>query len=310
MRIIILFLFLSFFSINFPYAAQVNKVAAVVNGQIITMFDLQKESVPHLIRARINPGDPARKSDADKVLKTVLDNMILDKLVEQEAKRLKVTVSNSEIDNEISSMMKQRNINNKQMEEQLARQKMSVDQLRSDIRKNLLRTKVMSMEIGRKVVVTPQEIKEYYEQHKDTLFDKKGLHMGLMVYRPNVNAASIASQIKSKKISFEEACAKYSIAPNKDKAGDTGEIEWDKLNPEWAGRLNNMRPGDVTELFDLQGHKAQVYLFRPGGGEEKMLTLQEATPQIDSILRMPKARERFDDYSKQLRSKAVIEIRI
>ena len=134
--------------------------------------------------------------------------------------------------------------------------------------------------------------------------------MGLLVYHPKANAASIAAQIKSGKLSFAEACAKYSIAPNREKGGDTGPVEWDRLNPEWGEKLNNMRPGDVTDLFPLQGFKAQLHLFRPGGGEEKQLTLQEATPQIDAILRMPKARGRFEDYSRQLRDKAVIDIRL
>ena len=72
-----------------------------------------------------------------------------------------------------------------------------------------------------------------------------------------------------------------------------------------------MKPGDVTEVFDLQGHKAQVHLFRPGGSSElKILTLEEAKPQIDAILRQPKAMERFDDYTGQLRKKAVIDIRL
>lgn len=291
-------------------AAQLNKVAAVVNGQVITMFDLQKEAIPDLARARINPNDPAKAAEVNKIFRKVLDMMIMDILVTQEAKRLKATVSSSEIDNALTRMMKERKLNKKQMEAQLAQQKMTVEDLRKTIEKNILRQKIMSMEVGRKVVVTPQEINDYYEKHKDTLFNREGLHMGVLVYPPNVNAVSIASQIKSKKISFEEACAKYSIYPNKDKGGDAGPIEWERLNPEWDERLNNMRPGEVTELFTLQGHKAQVHLFRPGGGEEKPLTLEQAKPQIDAILRQPKAKGRFEEYSKQLRNKAVIDIRI
>ena len=134
--------------------------------------------------------------------------------------------------------------------------------------------------------------------------------MGLLVYRPNVNASSIAAQIRSGQISFEQACAKYSIAPNQDKGGDMGPIQWERLNPEWEGRLTRMKPGDVTALFDLQGRKAQVRLFRPGGGEERILTLEEATPMIDALLRHPKAKERFDEYSSQLKRKAVIDIRL
>lgn len=303
-------LLICLFMVSSAQAAQLNKVAAVVNGQVITMFDLQKEAIPDLARAKINPNDPSKAAEVNKIFRNVLDLMIMDILVSQEAKRLKATVSSSEIDNGLSRMMKERGLTKKQMEAQLAQQKMTVEMLRKNIEKNILRQKVMTMEVGRKIVVTPKEINDYYEKHKDTLYNREGLHMGLLVYAPNVNAANIASQIKTKKISFEEACAKYSIAPNKDKGGDAGLVEWDRLNPEWNTRLNNMRPGDVTELFNLQGHKAQVHLFRPGGGEEKLMTLEEARPQIDAILRQPKAKGRFEEYSKQLRNKAVIDIRI
>ncbi|MFR8055044.1 MAG: hypothetical protein ACLU6O_10170 [Bilophila wadsworthia] len=38
-------------------------------------------------------------------------------------------------------------------------------------------------------------------------------------------------------------------------------------------------------------------------------TLEEATPQIERILREPKLQERFREYSEQLRKRAVVEIR-
>lgn len=291
-------------------AAQLNKVAAVVNGQVITMFDLQKESLPELARARLNPNDPAQAKAVDAVFRKVLDLMIMDILIAQEAKRLKVGVSSGEVDNELKRMMQARRLTREQFEAQLAQQKIPLATIRANIEKSLLRQKIMGMEVGRRVVVTPDEIKTYYEAHKDTMFDRNGLHMGVLVYAPNANAASIAAQIRSGKLTFEEAAARYSIAPNKDKGGDMGPVEWDRLNPEWEGRLTRMKPGDVTELFDLQGRKAQVHLFRPGGGVEKPLTLEQATPQIDAILRQPKARERFEDYSGQLREKAVIDIRL
>lgn len=292
-------------------AAQLNKVAAVVNGQVITMFDLQKNALPDLIRSGLNPENPANAKQVDTVFRKVLDLMIMDILIAQEAKRLKVGVSPSEIDNEIAKVMQGRNMTKQQFEEQLARQKSSVAELRGNIEKTLLRQKIMGMEVGRKVVVTPEEIQAYYEAHKSTMYDRSGLHMGVLVYSPKANAAAIAAQIRSGAVTFEEAALKYSIAPNKEKGGDMGPVEWDRLNPEWESRLTKMKPGDVTEIFDLQGHKAQVHLFRPGGNSEmKILTLEEAKPQIDAILRQPKAMERFDEYTGQLRKKAVIDIRL
>ncbi|WP_260424663.1 MULTISPECIES: SurA N-terminal domain-containing protein [unclassified Desulfovibrio] len=291
-------------------AAQLNKIAAVVNGQVITMFDLQKNALPELARARLSPDNPKQAKAVDAVLRKVLDVMVMDILIVQEAKRLKATVAPSEVDDEITRIMKGNNLTREQFEAQLARQKSSVAELRSGIEKNLLRQKVMSMEVGRRVVVTPDEIKAYYEAHKDTFYDRTGLHMGILVYSPKANAASVAAQIKSGSLGFAEAVSKYSVAPNRDKGGDMGPVEWERLNPEWEARLSKMKPGDVTEIFDLQGHKAQVHLFRPGGGAARMLTFEEAKPQIDARLRQPKAMERFEDYSAQLRRKAVIDIRL
>ena len=291
-------------------AAQINKVAAVVNGQVITMFDLQKNAVPDLMRARVNPNDPAQANAVDAILRKALDGMIMDILVVQEAKRLKVAISPSDVDAEITKIMKGNNLNKQQFEEKLAQQKTSVGELRKNIEKGLIRQRVMSMEVGRRVVVTPEEIKAYYESHKDTMYDRTGLHMALLVYHPNANAAALAAQIKSGALSFEEVARKYSIAPNKENGGDMGAVEWDKLNPEWEARLAKMKPGDVTEIFELQGRKAQVRLYRPGGGEMKLLTFEQAKPMIDGILRQPKAMERFEDYTNQLRSRAVIDIRM
>ena len=57
---------------------------------------------------------------------------------------------------------------------------------------------------------------------------------------------------------------------------------------------------------------AQVRVFRPGDKQEplRIMTLEEATPMIDGILRNPKAQDRYEDYAKQLRAKAVIDVRI
>lgn len=292
-------------------AAQVNKVAAVVNGKVITMYDLQKAALPDLIRARINPKDPKQAKEMDLILRKSLDNMIMDILLEQEAVRLKANVSESDIDDELATIMKTNGLTKAQFEQRLAAQKISIRELRENLRKKIIRQKIMGQEVGRKVVVTNKEIEDYYKAHKNEIFRRDGLHMALLVYPRNVNASSIASQIASGKLSFPAAARTYSIAPNKEKGGDMGPVEWDRLNPEWNERLNKMKPGDVTPIFTINGFKAQVHLFRPGAsGPDAPLTLDEARPIIDGILRRPKAMERFEDYTRQLRSRAVIDIRL
>jgi peptidyl-prolyl cis-trans isomerase SurA len=294
-------------------AAQLNKVAAVVNGQAITMFDLQKAATPALAQARINPDDPAQKAALDSVLRRTLDMMIIDILFAQEAKRLKIEISPADVDKEIAARIKAHNMTREQFDAQMARTRGGLTDLRNNITKDLIRQKIMGVEVARRVVVTPQEIKNYYEAHKDQMYNKQGLHMALIVYRPGVNAWDIANRIKSGAMSFAEASQKYSIVPSpaKERGGDMGPVNWEQLNPEWEARLNSMKPGDVTEVFDLQGRKAQVRLYNPTGDNEyRPLTLEEATPRIDAILRQPKAKERFEEYTTRLRNNAVIDVRI
>ncbi|MBO4368814.1 MAG: peptidylprolyl isomerase, partial [Desulfovibrio sp.] len=121
---------------------------------------------------------------------------------------------------------------------------------------------------------------------------------------------TVEQQLKSGQISFADACAKYSVLPNRDKGGDAGPVEWNKLNPEWSDRLTKMKPGTVSDIFMNQGFKTQVYLFKPGGGAYRTMTLEEATPMITDILRQPKSKDRFEDYAASLKKKAVIDIRL
>ncbi len=287
------------------HAVQLGKIAAVVNGKVITMYDLQRAAAGELRKSG------ARDAKAvDVVMRRVLDSMILDILVAQEAKRLKIVVQPSEIDARIAQIMKNNRLTKARFEAELARDGMSVAELRKNIERQILNQRVLGVEVGRRTVVTPEEIKKYYDEHKDTLYDRSGLHMGLLVYHPKAPAETIARQIKSGEITFAAACSKYSIHPSREKGGDTGPVEWDKLNPEWADRLTKMKPGTVSNIFPAQGFKAQIFLFRPGGGEYGVMTLKQATPYISDILRQPKSRERFEDYAAQLRKKAVIDIRL
>ncbi|MBQ7739553.1 MAG: SurA N-terminal domain-containing protein [Desulfovibrionaceae bacterium] len=293
------------------FAVQLGKIAAVVNRKPITMYDLQRAAVPELKRAKATDS-----KTIDAIMRRVLDNMILDILVQEEAKRLKITVPASEVDGRIAEIMKSSRLSKARFEAELAKEGLTVAELRKNIERQILGQKVLGVEVGRRTVVTPEEIDKYYNEHKDTLYDRRDLHMGILIYNPKAPAATISRQLQSGEISFAEACAKYSIHPTRERGGDTGKVEWDRLNKEMLDRLMAMKPGTVSDIFIIHddkhkmSFKAQVYLFRPGGGEYKLMTKQQATPMIMEILRAPKSKDRFDDYSSQLKKKAVIDIRL
>ena len=290
------------------HAAMVNKIAAVVNGRMITMYDLQTAVAPELLKNKIDAKTPAGKSAAEKLMRQALDMMVLDILVEQEAERLKIAVTDTEVDAEIAKLMQRSKLSKVDFERQLKREGLTVDNLRDRIRRGSLRQKLMGMMVGRKVVVSPEEVEKYYNEHKDKFVSDRIIRMALLVYPKDADAASWARKIASGAVNFEQVVRQISIGPNKQKGGEVEPVLWNKMNPEWRERLSSMSPGDVTPIFVIQGNKAQLkFLGSSSGGIPQ--TLAEATPEIENILREPRLQERFVEYTDQLRKKAMIDIR-
>ena len=90
--------FLLFFLITSPVRAAINGVAAVVNGEMITAFDLQAETAPEAMRRGLNPKDPNQAAAIEELTKATLERMINNIILTQEAQRLKISVGDSEVD--------------------------------------------------------------------------------------------------------------------------------------------------------------------------------------------------------------------
>ncbi len=289
-------------------AASVGKVAAVVNGEMITMYDLEQFCAPELMQKKLNPKNPAQRKEVDAILRQGLDMMTMDLLLAQEAEKLKINVSDIEVEEEFQRSVKRRNVSEEVFLAQVKREGFTKAMVKDRIKKGILRQKLMGMMVGRKVVVTPEEVKAYFEAHKSELSQEKNPRMALLVYPDNVDANSWAKRIKSGSVSFEDAVRQTSIGPNKAGGGDVGPLKWKELNPAWQQKLSSMQPGEVSPVFIVEGKKAQLKLITMGNNRGD-IKLEDVTPEIENILREPRLQERFKEYSEQTRKKAVIDVR-
>lgn len=290
-------------------AATVNKIAAVVNGEMITVFDLHTTIAPELVKNKLSADNPAHRQAVNELSNKALDMMIMDILIAQEAARLKVSVADGEVDAEISRIMQQSKMSKDDFEKQLKKEGLSPDSLRDRLRKTIMRQKLMGQMVGRKVVVTPEEISKYYNENKHMFTTGGTVHMAMIVYPPKVNAEDWARKIQTRKTSFSDAVREVSVGPNPQDGGRVPPVPLEEMNPAWRQRVQSMRAGQVSEIFTIDGHKAQVHLIRLEEGTEEQ-SLEQASKQIESTLREPKLMERFQEYTEQLKSKAVIDKRL
>ena len=298
-------LMLCFFATTGALAAEgtVNKIAAVVNGEMITSHELRNRTEAELARQKISLKDPR----AATLQASVLEAMINDILLRQEAKRYKVTVSSADVEADLKKTIDRSGLSQKDFEAQIIKQGGTIALVKERISNNLLRSRMINNMIARKISVTPEEIADYYNKNKSQFAGQKMIDFSIIMLPGNLKVQNIYDQIRSGSLSFEDAARKYSADKSAEKGGRIGKVPWDRLPPELKKLMTSLADGKMTPL--LKTKDGFLIFKRHNISDAQPETLAEATPRIENILREPRMEERFKEYTDQLRSKAVIDIR-
>ena len=122
---------------------------------------------------------------------TVLENMTLQMLVEQELKKAGIEVTDEEMDAEISKIEEQLAAQGQNLDDLLAAQNLT----RTTVREQLALSKGMEKLLAGNIIVTDEEITAYFEQNKEM--------MGADVALEDIKA-DIEAQLKQEKLATEQ----------------------------------------------------------------------------------------------------------
>jgi len=311
-RVVYLFLLIIF--IVQPVSAKtLTKIAVVVNDDIITTYELDKAVAEALSK---NPNrNQMTATRLDALTKQTLETLIQEKLFDQQIKKLGIEVSDSELTGAIEDVAEKNGLTKEALYKALEAQGLTMDAYRDKIKKEILRYKLMSREVNYKVMVTTAEIRRYYDEHiKDYNFEPKihikrisfsvpqGDEKELAVFHKQV---AVARDLLLNGEDFDKVLKGLGDAAT---GGDMGSLVEADLAKPLQDVLAGLKPGDVTEPTELNG---QIHIFqvvsRTRPGEDPF---EQAKPEIEAKLRQEKTAKRFEEWQKELRENARIEIRI
>ena len=302
----------SIFAAQPVFAAPVSRVVAVVNGDMITSRELERAVKPECIGQQLDPQKSPEM--ADMVRKAVLDRMINEKILRQQAAKAEIKISDEQINAALEAMMQETQMPREQFFKQMEKDGWTEKMLRDRAEAQVITQKLMNENVIRKVVVTEEEINNYYRKHMAGLVTGR-IRVAMLVYPGDVNAEKWAADIASGKVSFAEAARKVSVGPNPEEGGDLGFMDVADMAPGMAQVVANMRKGEVSPLLSLGPSSAQVAVLDIE--EAKVDTADaEAKPdeatarRIEEILRRPRVQERLQQYTTELRQKALVDIRL
>lgn len=292
------------------FAVPVSRIAAVVNGDMITVRELDKALRTELAGQKV---DPAKNPQmAAEVRKAVLNRMINDKILIQEAAKEKIEVSDADVDAAMDRIVKDSQLSRDVFFKQMAKEGMSEKDFRDRLYVQLVSQRLMSRNVVNKVVVTEDEINDYYRKNMAG-FASGRARVAMLIYPVDADAEKWARDIASGKVSFADAVRAVSIGPNPQEGGDLGFMALSDMAPGMMEQVSHMKKGDVSPLLSMNANKAQIALldFEADEGAERSDAVPDpgTASRIEQILRRPRLQERFEQYTAQLRDKALIDIR-
>ncbi len=277
----------------------VDRVVATVGSNIILQSDVDMQYTQYL--ANGGAPDPNFKCQA-------LQQLVMTKLLSQQAVIDSVEVSEAEVDDEINRRMRHmvRQAGNQERLEGFL--KRSLLQYKEEIRPTLseqMRAERLQGNIVQKISVTPQEVNRYFEGlDKDSLpYFNTEIEVGEIVIEPTLTKSE-KEQFRNKAEGYRQQVMGgsdfgtiarfYSECPSAPNGGDLGFSTRDGYVKEFSAVAFKLKPGEVSPVFETPFgfHFLQVLERR---GEEvhvrhllittkpTQASLDRAKSKIDSI---------------------------
>src|SRR6185436_6185118 len=153
------------------------RVVAKVNGDIVTLSEFQSRQVAAVQAAGLTSDEQVEKylrENNARILQEAVDDLLLVQKASEEGMRLRADYIKEIID----GIKKENNItSDDDLQQQLRREGMSLDDLKRNIERSILRRQLLSRELESKIAVSDTEVRAYYDEHRAD-YDRPGsLHL-------------------------------------------------------------------------------------------------------------------------------------
>jgi peptidyl-prolyl cis-trans isomerase SurA len=296
----------------------VDRIVAVVNDEIITLYDLNKELKPYEenIKALGYDADKTRET-LFKLRSDLLTKLIDRKLTDQQIKKNNISVSSKEIDKAIERIKETRSYTDEDLRAGLAEQGLTMEEYRENLKQQLLRRNLVNREVRSKIVVTNEEIEEYYNAHREKYAGKTKYHIWNIAIRLSEYADDAEKQTASEKMekvlaqlkqgrSFKFIVSENLNAPGTPQGADLGLYQLDELSDQLRNVVRFMSAGEYSSILRFAGGYQIIYV-------EEILTtdpkaMAEAKNEIQDILYNEAINNRYNSWLTELRERSHIKI--
>lgn len=301
-------------------AELIDRIVAVVNDEVVTQSELDRQLAPIYQSYKEQYQGSEFFSQMNKARTQILNQMIEDKLVLQDAKKKKIEVSDGEVDGKLAEV-RSRFRSEEDFKRFMDSQGMTLNKLKERYRDTIMIQKVQYVAVRMQVVVSPTEARKYYDEHQAEFKSPEALEVRSLTIRkkpgePPQNAKNSPGKEKAEGLrrrivqgqaKFEEIADQFSEDTHAKEGGDMGKIHRGELAPQFEDAVFKLDEGQVTPVLESE---IGFHIFKLDKKEpEKVIPYEEAKRGTEGRIYQEKAKKKFNEWIERLKQDAYIAVK-
>jgi parvulin-like peptidyl-prolyl isomerase len=298
--------------------AVVDRIVAVVNQEIITLSEVEKRITSK--KEEIVAEDRLEKREQVQALgRQVLDRLIEEKLIDQEAKKSGIKVSSKEVEAMVEEVKRQNAITQESLEKALAAEGLTLESYKKQIEKNLQRQRLIQWSVKVEEKATEKELREFYQENLNRYRSKETYRPATILFivpkgatpeqirEARKKCQNVLEKIK-KGEDFGEMALLYSEDGSNKVRGDLGYFRKGELLPVFEREALRLKVGDVSGIIRTEFGFHIIKLLDRRGADP--LPFEEVSETVKADYHSAEMEKAFQQFLSKLKEKAVIEIKL
>jgi peptidyl-prolyl cis-trans isomerase C len=288
---------------------------AVVNGVELSnqRFNdaVQRNEVQMRRQSR---GQPVTETQLNDMKANILEGMINEEVLYQQATDQDIAASDTEVDERIQQYRSQYGEDG--FADALSRAGMTEEQLRREIRRSLTIQRLLEEEVTGGLEVTESEQREFYDENTNMFAQPESVtasHILISTQEAQTEEARQEARTRAEELKsqldegadFAELAREHSEGPSASRGGSLGEFSRGQMVPPFEEAAFALEAGEISDIVETRFgyHIIRVEEKSDGG----TTPYEEVKGQIGQYLEQQKQQEAIQSYIDELKAEADIE---
>ena len=270
--------------VSVVHAATLDRIAAIVNDEVITLNELEEQvdTVRKQIRAQNTLPPPN-----DVLRKQVLEREIVKQVQLQFAKNTGIFVDDNALNNAIENIAAQNNMSLQAFHDVLERDGYDFARFREDIRNEMIISRLRQREISNAIRVTDQEVDSFIStQQLQGFSDDEFLVSHILIALPEAATPEVIGNTRQraetvladleKGADFSQTAISVSDGQQALEGGSLGWRKLGQLPTIFARPLTRMKKGEISEIIRSPSGFHIIKLVDKRAGEQHIISQTHA----------------------------------